>query len=271
MLGAMTSAHAAGKPFVENEILAALNEEEFDKLRPFLSRVELKRRRIIFDANRVVDAVYFIESGLISKLARTQTEGPVEVAILGRREFVGLPVLLGSTLALHRTVVLVPGEALRIPANILQTAMIELPSIRDHLLRQVQLFIGVTTRLALCNVKHSLEQKVARWLLLAGDRVDGDKIPVTHDYLAEMLGARRPSVSEALSRLEANEIVQKSRASLHIQRKDLLRTRACRCYAEIEAKFIATRHLTRFQHQLECSVRPTFRDFVRSESSSDIA
>src|ERR1700752_1177428 len=108
---------------VQNHFLATLPPEDFEQLRPYLRVVELKRHTVIHEANKVVDAAYFVESGLISRVARTQADGSVEIAMVGRFGLVGLAIVLGTMVALHRTVVLIPGLALRISAPDLQAVM----------------------------------------------------------------------------------------------------------------------------------------------------
>ena len=113
--------------------------------------------------------------------------------------------------ALHRTVVQIPGQALRIGAADLQLSC-GAPAVRDHLLRYVHLLMTLKGQVSLCNAKHDIGQRLARWLLLAHERVDGDELPVTHELLATMLGVRRPGVTESLAKLEASGILAKSRA-----------------------------------------------------------
>lgn len=248
MLNAIAADAVPQSSVVQNLVLSTLSEEEFARLRPFLTRVPLRRNAIIFDVNRPVDAVFFLESGIVSRVAATQHDGPVEVAIVGRYGFVGISVVLGATQALHRTVVQVPGEALRVPADDLRRIMADCPGIRDHMLRYVQMLIGLKSQMALCNAKHSVDQRVARWLLLAIDRMEADELPVTHDFLAKMLGVRRPGVSDALSHLESAGVLAKSRAAIRILRRDLLREKACDCYGAVNERYAMMRRMPRFAH-----------------------
>jgi len=235
---------------VRNAILATLPPELFEKLRPFLRVTELRRRAVIHEANRPVGAVYFIESGVISRFARTQEDGSVEVAMVGKFGFVGVSVLLGTMTALHRTVVQIPGQALRISASDLRTVMAEYPAIRDHLLRYVQVLMSQKGQVSLCNAKHEIDRRLARWLLLAHERVDGAELPVTHDLLATMLGVRRPGVTEALAGLEELGIVARARGVLRVIDPDALKSRVCECYRIIEERFAVHRVLPHFEHRL---------------------
>lgn len=237
---------------VRNLVLATLDEEDFELLRPCLQPVDLKRNAILHDTNRPADAVHFIESGVLSRVARTQQDGPVEVAMVGRFGFVGVAVVLGMPAPLQRTVVQVPGLALRIEAKDLQRIMRDAPRVRDHLLRYVQLLIMQKAQVSLCNARHEIDKRVARWMLLARDRLQNDRLPVTHDLLASMLGVRRPGVSEALANFEAEDIIRRSRGSLHILDAEKLRQNSCECYSIIQGKFGMLRDLKQHVHALSC-------------------
>jgi CRP-like cAMP-binding protein len=236
---------------VQNRFLATMVPEDFAQLRPYLRVVELKRHAVIHETGKPVDAVYFVESGLVSRVARTQADGPVEVAMVGHSGLIGLSVVLGTNVALHRTVVQIPGLALRISAADLQAVMAKNPAIRDHLLRYVQLLMGQKAQIALCNAKHEIDKRLARWLLLAHDRVGGNQLPVTHDLLAMMLGVRRAGVSEALATLEAKGVVAKSRGALTIVNREALKADACECYKLIEERFAWQRAMKHHEHRLD--------------------
>jgi CRP-like cAMP-binding protein len=235
---------------VQNMVLATLSEPDFELLRPHLSPVELKRNAILQDANKPVDAVHFIESGVISRVARTQLDGAVEVAMVGRFGFVGVSVVLGTTGALQRTVVQVPGLALRIDANNLHRIMQESPGVRDHLLRYVQVLLTLKAQVSLCNARHEIDKRVARWMLLARERLGNDQLPVTHDLLASMLGVRRPGVSEALASLESDNVIRRSRGALHVMDAEKLRQKSCECYKIIHDRFGMLRDMRQHQHAM---------------------
>lgn len=235
---------------VQNKILTTLPSAEFDQLRPFLSTVELKRNSVIYDANKPVDAVYFIESGVISRVTRTQHDGPVEVAMVGHFGFIGVSVVLGTNCALQRTIVQIPGTALRIDATDLQRIMQETPAIKDHLLRYVQLLMTLKAQVSFCNAKHEIDKRVARWLLSAHERIGVDELPVTHSLVASMLGVRRPGVSEALAQLETRGVVERQRGTLRIVDSNALRESACECHKIIDDKFAVLRELPQYEHYL---------------------
>jgi CRP-like cAMP-binding protein len=235
---------------VRNEVLATLSPPLFEMLGPFLKSVELRRHAVLNEQNRPVDAVHFIESGVVSRLTRTSEDGSVEVAIVGRFGFIGVTVILGTMTALQRAVVQIPGHALRIPASDLKAVMAQAPEIREHLLGYVHTLMNLKAQVSLCNAKHDIEQRLARWLLLAHDRMDEGELPVTHELLATMLGVRRPGVTEALARFEQAGIVSRARGVLRVLDRKGLKANVCDCYKIIDDRFATRRAMPHFEHHL---------------------
>jgi CRP-like cAMP-binding protein len=210
---------------------------EFALLRPHLKLVQLRRNEILHDAFRCPDAVYFVESGIVSRVVRTARDGAVEVAGVGRCGFIGVSVVLGTMQAIQRTVVTVPGTALRIGAEQLRQIMVQRPAIKEHLLKYVQLLMALKAQIALCNAKHEIPERVARWLLLAQDLSNSNVLPVTHGLIAGALGVRRPGVSLTLAEFEAAGLIEGSRGSLSIRDLTGLRHRACDCHSVVKDRF----------------------------------
>jgi CRP-like cAMP-binding protein len=131
--------------------------------------------------------------------------------------------------------------------------MREAPSIKDHLLRYVQLLIMQKAQVSLCHARHEIDKRVARWMLLARERLQSDQLPVTHDLLASMLGVRRPGVSEALANLEARHVIRRARGTLHILDAAKLRSTSCECYKVIYDRFGMLRDLPQHKHVLICA------------------
>lgn len=234
---------------VRNKLLRTLNPRDFDQLRAVLEIVELKRNAVIGDVNKPVEAVYFIETGLISTLARTHSDGPIECALVGRRGFVGLSVVLGETVATHRSVVQIGGTAFRASARDFVAVLVDAPSIREHLLRYAQPLLMQMAQVCLCNAKHGIESRLARWLLVALDNVDASELPVTHESLALTLGVRRAGITEAVGRLEAAGIVRQRRGAIEVLNVSLLRDESCECYDIIrgrQARYGPAEHSHRF-------------------------
>ena len=217
-----------------NRILCNLDDDAFEALRPYLMPIELKRAATIQNANARLEHVYFIESGCVSRVARTQNDGLVEVAIVGNSGFVGIGFALGTMTSVHRTMVLMPGWALRIEVKELQKVIEGRPAIREVLLRYVQSLIVQKSQMSLCNARHELDQRLARWMLLANERLEDDSVPVTQDLLAMMLGVRQPSISFALASFEAEGLISRSRGTILIVNRDALKRRACECFGIIQ-------------------------------------
>ena len=215
--------------FVRNGILANLPPEDFRALRPHLKRVQIKARSVLQDANKRVEYVHFIEQGLISRLSGSSACW-IETAMVGRFGFTGVAIVLGSKLASQRSVVRLPGTALRISAEELSRLLQSRPGIRAEMLQYVQSLITQNTQSVLCAAKHDLDQRLARWLLLAHDRMQTEMLMVTHDLLASILGVRRAGITHALQRLEAAGALKKARGAVHLTNRSALEAKACQCY-----------------------------------------
>ncbi|HEV7253054.1 MAG TPA: Crp/Fnr family transcriptional regulator [Mesorhizobium sp.] len=221
---------------LRNDLLAALPREAFAELRPRLERVPLSRKQILHERHVPLRYAYFIEDGAASVLSKTDDRGFAEVATLGRGDLVGVCLALGLTRSPHRCLVQVPGEALRIGAEELSRALEALPALRKLLLAYVQAAMVQSAQLAVCNTRHSLRERLARWLLLAHDRLDGDEIPLTHQSLSRAIGVRRAGVTTAMGRMEEAGIVRRGRGRLVILDRAALEAASCRCYGTIKAE-----------------------------------
>ena len=224
--------------------------DAFERLRSHLHPVALKRRAILQEHNRPIQHAYFIERGVASVFARTRRDGPVEVAIVGRMGFVGVAAVLGTMRSPNRCLMEVPGEALSIATPDLQRAMADTPAVRQHLLNYVHALLIQHTQTALCNVRHGLEERLCRWLLLAADRLDETSIPLTHDQLAMILGVRRAGVTITLSELEKLGAVTKARGAVEIADRAVLEERTCECYRIIASAYRRLVHSESHDHLL---------------------
>ncbi len=234
---------------VQNRLLAAMKPEEFDLLRPHLDIVPLKAREVLQDSSRTTEFAYFIESGIVSRVVRSQG-GSVETAIVGRLGFVGISIAIGTTISAGRSVVQTPGYALRIPAKELSEIIREQPQIRELLLRYVQSLMRQKAQSVLCGVRHDLEQRLARWLLLAFDRLEDNSLPITHDILAELLGVRRAGVTVALAAFEDEGLIRRTRGNLYIEDRAGLERRSCECYRAITGGYSWLLLSQSYEHEL---------------------
>lgn len=247
---AVLKSHVRSEP-VRNMLLATLSESEFEALRPFLESVELRSKAVVQQPGKSAESVYFIESGIVSRVVQTLSDGPLETAMVGRYGFIGASVVLGFELTLQRAVVQLPGRALRIGADDLGRVMAEMPSIREHLLRYVSALLMMKAQVSLCNAKHDTTQRTARWLLSARERLDTNRLMLTQSALASMLGVRRTSVASALKRFEALNVLQQERGCLTITNPDLMRQSACECHRIIEERFASLKAMKQHVHRIE--------------------
>jgi CRP-like cAMP-binding protein len=221
---------------VRNDLLAAVSEETLARLRPLLERVDLKRKQVLYERNVPMPHAFFIERGAASVFSRSGDGGPIEVGTLGRGDLVGVPIVLGAERSPHRCVVQVPGEALRMSAGNLKRAVDELPHLRDLLLAYVQAVMVQGAQLVVCNMRHGLKERLARWLLVAQDRLDGHEIPLTRQSLSRAIGVRRAGITTAVGRMEREGLIRRDRGRLTIVDRAALERASCECYRAIRVE-----------------------------------
>ena len=222
---------------VQNRLLAQLPPAAFGGLSPHLRRVQLHRRQVLQEINSRITSVYFLERGVAVLLARSGGCRQVGVGVVGRLGLVGVPAVLGTLYARNRCIMEIEGEALQINSEHLSLAMDRHPPLRRHLLRYVQALLVQNSQTTLCNVRHELEERLARWLLLARDRLDDNVIPLTHDLFSIMLGVRRASVTEALAALEAAGALKRRHRAVEIRDRQILERQVCECYRIIATEY----------------------------------
>ena len=159
------------------------------------------------------------------------------MGLVGRLGFVGVPAVLGTGYSINRCVVEVPGEALQLDAGDAVVAMKANAAIRQRLMNYVQALLVQNSQTALCNARHELEERLARWLLLAQDRLEGNVIPLTHDLFSMALGVRRAGVTTSLTKLEREGAIKKARGEIKIVNRELLSEKSCECYRVIAGEY----------------------------------
>lgn len=218
---------------VENKILLAIPENEFLSIRPQLEPVELESHQILHEAHEPMQYAYFPNDGLLSLVVVFSDGKTVEAGIIGKEGLVGIPATAGLSRSPLREVVQITGEGLRIPAAALRELLATAPRLR-HELEQFSVVLGLqVAQTAGCNRLHDVEKRLARWLLMAEDRVSSEFLPITHDFLATMLGTDRPSVSLAAGVLQKAGVIEYSRGSVKILNRAGLERSSCECYGVI--------------------------------------
>jgi CRP-like cAMP-binding protein len=213
-----------------NQLLAALPGDEYQRLSPELERIELAFAATLYEPGAPLRYVYFPVSGIVSILAGRAGQDMLEVAVVGNEGMVGLPVFMGVETARARAVVQAAGTALRLNAAALRRECERGGALFRLLLRYTQSLLTQVTQSAACNRFHLLEARLARWLLMAHDRMDTDEFQLTQEFLSNMLGVRREGVNRAAGRLQRRGLISYSRGHLTIRDRAGLEAVACPCY-----------------------------------------
>jgi CRP-like cAMP-binding protein len=216
-----------------NRLLAALAPADLALLTPHLKDITLEQGAILQEQGDRIDQVYFAHEGMISLLAVMQQGEAIETATVGREGAVGSLAGLGPRRSNTRAVVQVAGRASRIGAGRFCKAAGESPAIRDTIVRYGEMLLIQVQQTAACNALHDVEERLSRWLLQARDRVDENIIRLTQDFLSQMLGVRRPTVTVVARMLQDAGLIRYHRGHIEIIDRRGLEARACECYAVI--------------------------------------
>ena len=200
----------------QNSVLAGLSAADAGFLAPQMQLIDVPREHRLERRGRSAEHVYFIERGVACTLADDVGGHGVEIGMIGREGFVGVSAALGAMHCPHDVQMLAAGSARRIPANALREAMEERPALRRAVLAYAHRFMLQVMREAQINARATLEERLARWLLMMHDRLDGDELHLTHDRLATMLGVRRAGVSVAAKKLERSGIIMLHRGAIMV-------------------------------------------------------
>jgi CRP-like cAMP-binding protein len=225
---------------VRNHLLATLPPVDFAQIAGALQPVTLVLRQVLHVPDERIEAVYFVDAGTTSMIAPLEGGDALEVGLVGRDGLVGLPVVLGTDIAVTEAMVQVAGSALRLRASALREALAASPALQALLLRYMQAFHVQVTQTAACNGRHALEERLARWLLMTHDRVDGDELPMTHEFLSTMLGVRRAGVSVAASILQKAGVIGYARGQVTVLDRAGLEAAACECYGAVQRQYANT-------------------------------
>jgi CRP-like cAMP-binding protein len=221
---------------MRNGLLATLPAEDVRFLSPLLERITLAQGDVLFERYQPITHVYFFEEGLSSEIAVNSGPNRIEVGCVGREGLSGIAVVLGVGSSPHRAFMEGGGAALRMQSSDVQKAMEANRNFRTLLLRFAHVFMIQIAATALADGRYGIEQRLARWLLMCQDRL-GDELNLTHDFLALMLGVRRPSVTDALHMLEGRRIIRAGRGLITIRDRQKLEEVAANAYGLPEAEY----------------------------------
>ena len=224
--------NAAGKP-VGNRILLSLSDSEYNALRPHLEYVRLPNHLVLHEAGARLEFAYFPNRGLISLVVVMKDGKTAEAGVVGNEGFTGTPAVVGLSRGPLRAVIQVTGDGFRVKVGALQRSLESAPQLRDLLNRYAAIRGMQVAQTAACNRLHDIKQRLARWLLMTQDRVDSGALPITHDFLATMLGTDRPTVSLAAGVLQKKGLIEYTRGAVKIVNRNKLEGSACECYGVI--------------------------------------
>jgi len=217
-----------------NGLLAALPEADYARLAPHLEFVDMPFGTTICEAGEQMQYVYFLTSSIVSLLYETADGASSETAVIGYEGIVGADVFMGGGASLHRAFVKSAGYGFRIKASILTEEFARGGAPQQLLLRFTQALFTQMAHTVACNRHHTIVQQLCRWLVLSLDRLPGNKISMTQDLIANMLGVRRESVTEAARKLQDEGLIQYSRGQITVLDRAGLEAHICECYAGIK-------------------------------------
>ena len=220
-----------------NQLLAAMSAADFASLQPHLKPVPMALLKDMERPNQRIESVYFLETGIASVVAVQPDETRVEIGLIGREGMSGMSIVLGDDQSPHATYIQVAGEGQRITTNQLRKAMNASQTLHSLLLKFVQVFMVQTAHTAIANARGRIDQRLARWILMAHDRTGDKTLPLTHEFLSLMLGVRRAGVTEALQSLKRQKLIENSRNKIVIRNRKGIERVAGAAYGTPEKEY----------------------------------
>ena len=219
----------------KNRVLAALPKADIDRLTPHLSLVALKTRTQLLDGR--ADYAYFLEEGLASVVLTLADGATVEVGVIGIDGVVGVSILMGAGTMPGQTFIQVAGSGYRIDAAVLKDEFERPGQLRSYLQKYIVAHLAQSSQGAACNRLHSISERLSRWILTCHDRIQSDRMPLTHEFLGQMLGAPRTTVTLAAGMLHQSGLIDYTRGHVTITNRDGLEDVACECYPTVRNEF----------------------------------
>ena len=215
---------------IHNQILLDLPPKEREMLFPKLEFVRLRTHHVLHESGDTLKSAYFCDSGLISILSVFPDGKSVEVGLVGKEGFVGVPLVAGFRTAPTRAVAQIDATAFRVDSEALMAILRQCHSLERRMQQFSQIMAMQVTQIAACNRLHEVEERLARWLLMSAERIGSDVLPLTQEFLAQMLGTRRSSVTVAAGILQKAGLIAYTRGNVRIIDRQELQEAACECY-----------------------------------------
>jgi len=220
-----------------NRLLIALSPRNLKQIMPELEDIRCEHGECLIDVDGSIDHIYFPDSCVISMLAVYADGSSIEMATIGREGCTGVQAAFGAKSSSARLLVQIPGGAAKMPRASFARAMASISPFRSLMHAYIQAFLEQVLVSGACNGRHSIKQRLARWLLAMRDRSDGDTLPITQDILAAMLGVLRPTITIAARELERDGLITRGRRQVTIVDRKRLIQASCECYQLVRARF----------------------------------
>lgn len=219
---------------VSNKVLLATPDNEYHLMRPDLTYVDLPNHLSLHEPTQSIDFVYFPNRGMVSQVVVTKDGRTVEVGVVGNEGYVGAGLAVGLSRSSVREIVQIAGDGFRMVGNTLERVLRSAPQLQTILSRHSGLQGMQVAQTAACNRLHDIQQRLARWLLMTQDRVNLAILPITHDFIATMMGTDRSTVSLAAAVMQKKGIIEYVRGAVKVVNRRKLQNSACECYAVIQ-------------------------------------
>jgi CRP-like cAMP-binding protein len=221
----------------KNRLLAALPGSEYQRLSPHLESVQMPHGQILYEEDGPVEYVYFPTGCLISLVTLMQSGATIEVGLVGNEGMSGITALLGEGTSPERAIVQIADGAMRAKFSVIQEEFRRGGALHDLLLRYTRSFVKQVAQTAACNASHTVEERLARWFLMCSERVNSEELNLTQEFISQMIGTRRATVSMAASALQTEGLIKYNRGHIRIIDHEGLEDFACECYAAVKAEF----------------------------------
>ncbi|MDZ8183722.1 MAG: Crp/Fnr family transcriptional regulator [Nostoc sp. ChiSLP02] len=221
----------------KNQILASLPATEYQRLVPHLEPVNLPIRQVLYAAGEPITHVYFLSHAVASLVCNLEDGSTVEAGVISNDGMVGLPVIWGGNSTTTTAFIQTAGSGMKMKAEVLIEEFNRGKELQRLLLRYTQALFTQVTQTAACNRLHTIEERLARWLLIVGDRMQSDTFPLTQEFIAQMLGCRRSGVTVAAGTLSRAGIISYKRGNITILNRDDLENTSCECYSIIKNEY----------------------------------
>ena len=220
-----------------NRLLDRLPREDFSRLAPYLASTSLELKQVLYRAYEPIHDVFFPTTSVVSMLVVMEDGSEVETTLTGAEGMVGISLVLGIDYGLHRAICQVPGEGFRLPAGQFRKALQQSRTLDALMRKYTAVVVRQITQIVACNALHPVSERLCRWLLMSHDRVDRDEFPMTQEFMGEMLGVRRQTVTVTAGTLQAAGLITFKRGLIRIVDRSRLEESACECYGVIKALY----------------------------------